>query len=96
MEHTCYVKPLSAEGTRFALIQIHDVTDSVTRERLLKDRTKDLSIFSLAVKHSPSAVVITDAMGIIEYINPKFTEVTDFDEQDCIGNPYFSLCQIPF
>ena len=95
MEHTCYVKPLSAEDTRFALIQIHDVTDSVTRERLLKNRTKDLSIFSLAVKHSPSAVVITDAMGIIEYINPKFTEVTDFEKQDCIGRPYFSMGQIP-
>jgi diguanylate cyclase (GGDEF)-like protein/PAS domain S-box-containing protein len=91
MEHTCYVKSYSVDGTRFALIQIHDVTDSVMRERLLRNRTKDLSIFSLAVKHSPSAVVITDALGIIEYINPKFTEITDFEGYDCIGRPYFSL-----
>lgn len=95
MEQTCYVKALIFEDERFALVQIQDVTDSSNRERLLRKRTKDLSIFSLAVKHSPSAVVITDAMGIIEYINPKFTEITDFESHECIGRPYFNLGRIP-
>lgn len=91
MEQTCYVKSISCDGQRFALVQIQDVTDSATREKLLRNRTQELSIFSLAVRHSPSAVVITDALGIIEYINPKFTEITDFESYDCIGRPYFSL-----
>jgi len=91
MEQSCYVKSITFEGERFGLFQIQNVTDSVRRESLLKVKTKELSIFSLAVKHSPSAVVITDALGIIEYINPKYIEITDYESNECIGRPYFSL-----
>lgn len=91
MEQTCYVKSVSFDNRRYALFQVQDVTDSVNREKLLRNRTQELSIFSLAVRHSPSAVVITDALGIIEYVNPKFSEITDFESYDCIGRPYFSL-----
>jgi len=38
--------------------------------------------FRLAVEESPSSVVITDATGIIEYINPRFTAVTGFSPID--------------
>jgi len=91
MEQSCYVKSITFDNERYALFQIQNVTDSVNRECLLKIKSKELSIFSLAVKHSPSAVVITDALGIIEYINPKYSEITDYESHECIGRPYFSL-----
>ena len=34
---------------------------------------------SRAVEHSPAAVVITDTTGAIEYVNPKFTQVSGYD-----------------
>jgi PAS domain S-box-containing protein len=38
-----------------------------------------------AVEQSPSIVVITDARGIIEYVNPKFTEVTGYHRDEVYG-----------
>lgn len=41
-----------------------------------------------AVAQSPNAVVITDREGIIEYVNPKFCQMTGYDIQEAIGeNP---------
>ncbi|MGB8644707.1 MAG: PAS domain S-box protein [Anaerolineae bacterium] len=43
---------------------------------------------SLAVEQSPVSIVITDTGGAIEYVNPKFTEVTGYTLQEALGqNP---------
>ena len=44
-----------------------------------------LNKMSLAVKHSDNAVSITDSQGIIEYINPKFNQITGFGPIEVIG-----------
>ncbi len=38
-----------------------------------------------AVTESPASVVITDANGQIEYINPKFTSLTGYSFDEVIG-----------
>lgn len=41
-----------------------------------------------AVEQSPVSVVITDTDGNIEYVNPKFTAVSGYNEQELLGkNP---------
>lgn len=41
-----------------------------------------------AVKNSPVSIVITDNNGIIEYVNPKFSELTQYSAEEAIGqNP---------
>jgi PAS domain S-box-containing protein len=40
---------------------------------------------SHAVEQSPSAIMITDAFGNIEYVNPRFTEFTGFASEEAIG-----------
>lgn len=41
-----------------------------------------------AVEQSPASVVITDTAGRIEYVNPKFEEVTGYSAQEVLGqNP---------
>ena len=40
---------------------------------------------SRAVESSSSAVYITDAEGLIEYINPKFSEITGYSEEEVLG-----------
>ena len=43
---------------------------------------------SSAVEQSPATVVITDTRGNIEYVNPKFTQLTGYTFEEAIGrNP---------
>ncbi|HSV28661.1 MAG TPA: ATP-binding protein, partial [Candidatus Omnitrophota bacterium] len=44
-------------------------------------------ILSLAVEQSPVSVVITGRDGTIEYVNPKFEEVTGYSFADSVGRP---------
>ncbi len=53
-----------------------------------KQAEKELRKISQAIKQSPVSIVITNANGIIEYTNPKFTEVTEFEASEALGkNP---------
>lgn len=53
-----------------------------------KKNEEQLRKLSLAVEQSPVSVVITDTAGIIEYVNPKFTEVTGYKLEEVLGgNP---------
>jgi PAS domain S-box-containing protein len=52
-----------------------------------KDQTQ-LRQLSRAVEQSASSIVITDLEGTIEYVNPKFTELTGYSLEESIGkNP---------
>jgi len=60
---------------------IEDVTDKKLAEQQLKK-------LSRAVEQNPVSIVITDAIGNIEYVNPRFTEMTGYDANEAIGqNP---------
>jgi PAS domain S-box-containing protein len=57
----------------------------ITDKKLAEDHIKTLS---QALEQSPVSIVITDPSGNIEYVNPKFTEVTEYDVHEVIGkNP---------
>ena len=40
---------------------------------------------SRAIEHSPSIIIITDPRGRIEYVNPRFEEITGFTFSDVLG-----------
>ncbi|GMT44872.1 MAG: hypothetical protein IEMM0006_0704 [bacterium] len=40
---------------------------------------------SKAVEQSPAVIVITDTEGIIEYVNPKFAQITGYTPQEALG-----------
>ncbi|MCP5373043.1 MAG: EAL domain-containing protein [Hyphomicrobiales bacterium] len=62
-----------------------ELSDEVARHR----RTSgELLKLSQAVEQSPSAVMITDVDGAIEYVNPQFTAETGFTLAEAVGrNP---------
>ena len=44
--------------------------------------------FSVAVDQSPACIVVTDRQGSIEYVNPKFLELTGYEITEALGkNP---------
>ncbi|WP_432696986.1 putative bifunctional diguanylate cyclase/phosphodiesterase [Marinobacterium sp. YM272] len=57
----------------------------VQDDRIHRKRELELKQFSNAVENSGSAVVITDARGHIEYINPRFSDITGYDLYEVIG-----------
>jgi len=68
---------------RDSIRQAHDVL-----EQRVEERTAELRKLSTAVEQSPASVVITDPQGTIEYVNPKFSEVTGYSAEEAIGrNP---------
>ncbi len=65
-------QPLRAVGTQ---------TDITERKQV----EKELHKLSWAVEQSPSIVMITSCTGLIEYVNPKFTEVTGYTQKEALG-----------
>jgi len=59
------------------------------RDITKRKRTEgQLQKLSLAVEQSPATVVITDVQGNIEYVNPKFTQLTGYTAEEAMGqNP---------
>ena len=54
--------------------------------KVRREAEEKLRKLSIAVEQSPAMVMITDLEGSIEYVNPKFTAVTGFTEQETLGN----------
>ena len=66
---------------RHILAIIRDVTEH-RRNELRMEKLEQ------AIRQSPSTVVITDIDANIEYVNPKFTELTGYTPEEAIGeNP---------
>jgi PAS domain S-box-containing protein len=74
--------PVVEEGKTVAIVgSITDITDR-------KKTDEQLRKLSRAVEQSASTILITDWMGNIEYVNPRFTETTGYTSEEAIGqNP---------
>ena len=54
-------------------------------ESKVAERTKELSKLSKAVAQSPVEILITDVTGIIEYVNPMFTNLSGYTRREVLG-----------
>lgn len=90
------IESLKAGATDYVLKQrlerLGPVVQRALREKEEQERRRqaedDLRKLSQAVKQSPASIVITDRDGAIEYVNPKFTEVTGYTLDEVVGeNP---------
>lgn len=72
---------MTLEGEACLLAVIHDVTER-------KQAYEMVWMLSRAIDQSPVSVVITNTEGCIEYVNPKFCEVTGYAHAELLGqNP---------
>ncbi len=71
----------AAGNPLYLLPMIEDITD---RKQTVQEYLK----LSQAVEQSPMSVIITDPAGTIEYVNPRFCEITGYLGEEAIGkNP---------
>lgn len=65
------------------------------RQSLLRDiaaresAQAELRKLSSALQQSPEAILITDVNGTVDYVNPRFTELTGFPADDLLGTVAF-------
>ena len=69
-------------GTVYAVCGI---STDITERKRMEDQLRRLSS---AVEQSSTTIVITDTNGNIQYVNPKFTQLTGYTPEEAIGkNP---------
>ncbi len=80
VEYVC--TPISKENqTIGSVVVFSDISTRLIAEQSLKKLSK-------AVESSPLSIVITDAEGKIEYVNPHFTDLTGYTPEEAYGqNP---------
>ena len=78
---------LDANGTVFKIVQFAtDVTNLVAMRKMAET-------LSLVANETDNSVVICDAKGLIEYINPGFTKLTGYSMDEAIGKKPGELLQ---
>jgi len=55
----------------------------ITEQKLAEAKIQKLS---KGIEQSPSSIIITDKEGIIEYVNPAFTKISGFTEDEALGD----------
>jgi two-component system NtrC family sensor kinase len=73
---------INADGSLAGIVgSFVDVTD----QRKMDDQIRKMS---RAIEQSPATIVITDVHGVIEYVNPKFSQTSGYSSEEAIGlNP---------
>ncbi|CAI50820.1 sensor box histidine kinase (plasmid) [Natronomonas pharaonis DSM 2160] len=70
--------PVTIEGQTLLFSIIHDVTQR-------EESRRELQVFREAVEQAGHSVIITDAAGVIEYVNSAFESVTGYESEEVVG-----------
>ncbi len=62
--------------------KIAGVSEDISDKKYWQDQVLKLS---KAVEHSPVIIMVTNVEGSLEYVNPKFTEVTGYNAAEVLG-----------
>ncbi|MCX6150720.1 MAG: PAS domain S-box protein [Ignavibacteriales bacterium] len=86
-EHIGHNREWSIDEQEFG----NSIADLITLSFITAERAKaekEILKLSRAIDQSPASVILTDLAGRIEYVNPKFTQVTGYTPEEVIGqNP---------
>ncbi|MBN1414306.1 MAG: GAF domain-containing protein, partial [Bacteroidales bacterium] len=78
-----YTEDVRLSATDQSILEFVSTQVAMAIER--KRAEEELKVLSHAVEQSPAMIIITDTEGIIEYINPEFTDVTGYSMEEVIG-----------
>ena len=86
LEQRVIERTRSIEDANYELVSINFELE--LRRREAEELSSKLFQLSRAVENSPAVIVITDYHANIEYVNPKFSEITGYSAEEVLGkNP---------
>jgi len=65
-------------GKKMRLITVRDISEKIKVQ-------EQIQLFKTIIEQNFSAVIITDTLGYIEYINPSFTRITGYNAEEVLG-----------
>ena len=72
--------PITVHGEVIGAYGIYENITAITQAE------EEIRKLSIAVEQSPSVIAITDLSGNLEYVNPKFTELTGYTREEAISS----------
>jgi PAS domain S-box-containing protein len=81
--HNIVVRPISSGRANRCLLQINDVTVSVTRERVLRERQN--ARYHAIVDSAPDAIITTGLDRVIQWLNGAAEQVFDYAPSELLG-----------
>jgi PAS domain S-box-containing protein len=81
--HNTVVRPISSTHTTHCLLQIMDVTVSVARERVLRERQN--ARYHAIVDSSPDAIITISQNRTIQWVNAAVNRVLGYTQSDLLG-----------
>jgi PAS domain S-box-containing protein len=81
--HNTVVRPVSSAHTTYCLLQITDVTVSVTRERVLRERQN--ARYHAIVDSSADAIITINQDRTIQWVNAAVNRVLGYNQSDLLG-----------
>ncbi|MFZ2283623.1 MAG: PAS domain S-box protein, partial [Lutibacter sp.] len=70
------------------ITHIQGISEDITEHKKTEEENRK---HLLAVEKSANIITITNAKGVIEYLNPKFTELYGYTKEEALGKPYSVL-----
>jgi len=64
------------------LFELRQLLSSLNGHNPIEDQ---LQKYKCAVEQNPTSIMITDTNGVIEYVNPMFTEITGYSFNEAVG-----------
>src|SRR6476659_937353 len=81
--HNIVVRPASSGQFNYCLLQINDVTVSVTRERILRERQN--ARYHAIVDSAPDAIITTGVDRTIQWVNGACEDVFGYTAAELLG-----------
>jgi PAS domain S-box-containing protein len=81
--HNIIVRPTTSGATTYCLLQINDVTISVTRERVLRERQN--ARYHAIVDSAPDAIITTSLDRTIQWMNSVAEQVFGYAASELLG-----------
>ncbi|MCB1649199.1 MAG: EAL domain-containing protein [Pseudomonadales bacterium] len=73
-----FIDMTEVAGVNGIVASLRDVTEQ-------REAEESMRILSSAVEQSHGAVMITNDLGIVQYVNPRYTQITGYSREELVG-----------